>query len=81
MRAMLPWTGMTNLKQELDRFFGVRCHSDDFYRRLFRQASCDGSTDAVVVVGHQHTYWGGPGIFTHRDTRKAKFCTSSIDWI
>jgi len=22
MRAMLPWTGMTNLKQELDRFFG-----------------------------------------------------------
>ena len=22
MRAMMPWTGMTNLKQELDRFFG-----------------------------------------------------------
>jgi len=22
MRAMVPWTGMTNLKQELDRFFG-----------------------------------------------------------
>ena len=22
MRGMLPWTGMTNIKQELDRFFG-----------------------------------------------------------